>query len=70
MPQGKITVLGAGIVGICCALELQQNGYQVTLVDRRGFGQETSHGNAGILSLSSVVPLASPELLGRLFRLA
>jgi D-amino-acid dehydrogenase len=70
MPQGKITVLGAGIVGICCALELQQKGYQVTLVDRRGFGQETSHGNAGILSLSSVVPLASPELLGRLFRLA
>ena len=70
MPQGKITVLGAGIVGICCALELQQKGYQVTLVDRRGFGQETSYGNAGILSLSSVVPLASPELLGRLFRLA
>ncbi|MFT5226419.1 MAG: D-amino-acid dehydrogenase [Polaribacter sp.] len=70
MRRGKITVLGAGIVGICCALELQQKGYQVTLVDRRGFGQETSHGNAGILSLSSVMPLASPELLGRLFRLA
>jgi D-amino-acid dehydrogenase len=70
MLQSKITVLGAGIVGICCALELQQKGYQVTLVDRYGFGQETSYGNAGILSLSSIVPLASPELLGRLFRLA
>lgn len=70
MTENKITVLGAGIVGICCALELQQEGYQVTLVDRSGFGQETSYGNAGLLSLSSVIPLASPSLLRRLFRLA
>lgn len=70
MAQNKITVLGAGIVGICCALELQQKGYQVTLIDRRGFGEETSYGNAGILSLSSVMPLASPQILTRLFRLA
>jgi D-amino-acid dehydrogenase len=70
MQQGKVTVLGAGIVGICCALELQQNGFQVTLVDRRGFGEETSYGNAGLLSISSVTPLASPVLLNRLFRLA
>jgi D-amino-acid dehydrogenase len=70
MQPGKITVLGAGIVGICCALELQQKGYQVTLIDRRGFGRETSYGNAGLLSISSVTPLASPVLLNRLFRLA
>lgn len=70
MQQGKVTVLGAGIVGICCALELQQKGFQVTLIDRRGFGEETSYGNAGLLSISSVTPLASPMLLSRLFRLA
>ena len=70
MRRDKITVLGAGIVGICCALELQQQGYQVTLVDRRGFGEETSYGNAGLLSISSITPLASPALLSRLFRLA
>ena len=63
-------MLGAGIVGICCALELQQKGFQVTLIDRRGFGEETSYGNAGLLSMSSVTPLASPVLLNRLFRLA
>lgn len=68
--QGKVTVLGAGIVGICCALELQQQDFQVTLIDRRGFGEETSSGNAGLLSISSVTPLASPALLNRLFRLA
>lgn len=70
MHHEKVTVLGAGIVGICCALELQQKGYQVTLIDRSGFGEETSYGNAGLLSISSVTPLASPVLLNRLFRLA
>ena len=66
----KVTIIGAGIVGICCAIELQQRGFQVQLIDRRGPGEETSSGNAGILSLSSIAPLASPELITRLPRLA
>ena len=64
-----VVVLGAGIVGICCALELQRRGYQVTLIDRRGPGEETSSGNAGILSYSNITPLADPSLLPRLHRL-
>jgi len=70
LSNNKITILGAGMVGICCAIELQQRGFQVRLIDRRGPGEETSSGNAGILSLSSVAPLASPELITRLPRLA
>ena len=65
----SVTVLGAGMVGISCALELQRRGYQVTLVDRRGPGEETSSGNAGLLSCSNVTPLADPSLLPRLHRL-
>jgi D-amino-acid dehydrogenase len=65
----SVTVLGAGIVGICCALELQRRGFQVRLVDRRGPGEETSAGNAGILSYSNITPLANPALLPRLHRL-
>ncbi len=64
-----VTVLGAGIVGISCALELQRRGYQVTLLDRRGPGEETSAGNAGILSYSNVTPIADPALLTRMHRL-
>ena len=64
-----VFVLGAGMVGISCALELQRRGYPVTLIDRRGPGEETSSGNAGLLSYSNVTPIASPELLGRLHRL-
>jgi len=65
----SVSVLGAGIVGISCALELQRRGYQVTLTDRRGPGEETSSGNAGILSYSNITPLADPALLSRLPRL-
>jgi len=63
------TVLGAGIIGISCALELQRRGFQVKLLDRRGPAQETSLGNAGLLSYSNITPLASPMLLSRLPRL-
>ena len=65
----SVTVLGAGIVGICCALQLQRRGIQVKLLDRRGPGEETSSGNAGILSYSNITPLADPALLSRLHRL-
>ena len=40
-------VLGAGVVGVCCALSLQTRGFDVTLIDRREPGSETSYGNAG-----------------------
>ena len=66
MTDSKVTVLGAGIVGICCAIELQRAGFNVELLDRREPGSETSSGNAGILSLGSIAPLASPALLPRL----
>ena len=57
------------MVGISCALELQRRGYQVALLDRRGPGEETSSGNAGLLSYSNVTPLADPSLLPRLHHL-
>ncbi len=66
MSNTRVTVLGAGIVGICCAIELQRNGYDVEVIDRGLPGAETTHGNAGVLSLSSVVPLASPALIPRI----
>ncbi len=65
----SVFVLGAGIVGISCALVLQRRGFKVTLLDRRGPGEETSSGNAGILSYSNITPLADPALLPRLHRL-
>ena len=58
-----VTVLGAGIVGVSCALALQAKGWQVRLIDRRLPGEETSAGNAGVLSRSSLLPFNRPGLL-------
>jgi len=65
----SIIVVGGGIVGVCNALALQQVGHQVTLIDRRRPGRETSFGNAGVLSESSVVVLNNPNLLKSLPKL-
>jgi len=65
-----VIVLGAGIVGVSAALHLQDRGRRVALVDRRGPGEETSHGNAGLIERSSVVPYAFPRTFGTLLRYA
>ncbi|MCU9954171.1 MULTISPECIES: NAD(P)/FAD-dependent oxidoreductase [Burkholderia] len=65
-----VIVLGAGIVGVSSALHLQDRGLRVALVDRRAPGEETSHGNAGLIERSSVMPYAFPRRLGTLLRYA
>ena len=60
MAEETVTIIGAGIVGICCALSLQERGIEVRLIDRRAPGQETSFGNAGIISPWSIIPQAMP----------
>jgi D-amino-acid dehydrogenase len=61
-------VLGAGIVGVCCALHLQAAGQSVILLDRDEPGLGTSHGNAGLIERSSMVPYAFPRQWSRLLR--
>ena len=65
-----ILVLGAGMVGTCTALHLQQQGFEVTLVDRRAPGQETSFGNAGLIQREAVEPYAFPREPGFLLNAA
>jgi D-amino-acid dehydrogenase len=57
----RITVLGAGIIGVASAYWLQRAGHQVTVLERRdGAGLETSWGNGAIIHVSSVQPWAAP----------
>jgi D-amino-acid dehydrogenase len=53
-------VVGAGVVGLCCAWELHKRGFSVTVIDPEPPGSGCSSGNAGALSPGSVVPLALP----------
>jgi len=58
-----IIVLGAGMVGVACAIHLQARGQAVALVDRRAPGLETSYGNAGIIQREAIEPYALPRSL-------
>jgi D-amino-acid dehydrogenase len=65
----KITVLGAGIVGIASALYLQRDGHSVTVIDQQGPGEGCSKGNAGILATEYMSPLATPKTMRQVPRM-
>ncbi|CAN7680979.1 NAD(P)/FAD-dependent oxidoreductase [Variovorax paradoxus] len=67
--KNTVAVLGAGIVGVSCALELQRRGFDVTVFDRTAPGRETSYGNAGVIARSSLMPFNHPGLWSSLPRL-
>ncbi len=68
MARSEVLVLGAGMVGVSCAAHLQKRGISTTLLDRRGAGEETSHGNAGQIESSRMLPIAFPHSLREIAR--
>lgn len=66
MAREQVVVVGAGIVGLCVAIELRRRGREVLVIDRLEPGHGCSWGNAGILAAHAVVPVAMPGLLGQL----
>ncbi|HYV88752.1 MAG TPA: FAD-dependent oxidoreductase, partial [Candidatus Polarisedimenticolia bacterium] len=66
IPQPRnFAVIGAGIVGICCALQLQRDGHRVTVIDYQGPGEGTSRGNAAVLAGGACEPVAMPGIVRR-----
>ena len=61
-----IIVIGAGIVGVSTAIWLQRSGFKVTIIDLKGPATGASHGNAGILAASSIIPVPNPSLIKKL----
>jgi len=62
--KSSIGVVGAGIQGICIALNLIKKGFKVTLIDRENPGsQSASYGNAGHFSPYASVPTNRPDIL-------
>ena len=65
----KIVIIGSGIVGICTAVELINRGFLVTVIDPNEPGSQTSYGNAGVLTDTSLMIINNPQLLRSLFSL-
>jgi D-amino-acid dehydrogenase len=59
-----IAIIGAGIVGAACAIELLRDGNQVTIIEpgEPGGEQAASYGNGTLLNPSSVIPMSTPGI--------
>ncbi len=62
--MGKsILIIGGGIVGLCSAYYLQKEGHQVTVIDKSDMSEGASYINAGYITPSHIIPLASPGMI-------
>ncbi|HEY2722136.1 MAG TPA: FAD-dependent oxidoreductase, partial [Chitinophagaceae bacterium] len=60
-----VTIIGAGVVGLCCAYYLNKEGFEVTVIDRNDITDGCSFGNMGYISPSHFTPLASPGIVSQ-----
>lgn len=65
MKDKKVIVIGAGIVGLSTAYYLHQKGVEVTVIDNTDGNDNCSYGNAGYISPSHLIPLASPGIISQ-----
>ena len=63
-----VAVIGGGVVGVACALELAKRGARVLVLERDRVGHGCSFGNAGWLTPSQALPIANPHLLFKSFQ--
>ena len=66
--MAKIIVIGGGIIGLSSAYYLLQQGHQITIIDKTNMLDGCSYGNAGYVSPSHFVPLASPGIVRQGFK--
>ena len=63
MPEGRVVVVGAGVVGLACAWELSRAGADVLVLERGTVGSGTSQGNTGWVCPSLTFPLPAPGMM-------
>jgi D-amino-acid dehydrogenase len=61
----KTCIIGGGIIGLSCAYYLHNEGHSVTVIDKGSKTNNCSFGNAGYISPSHFIPLASPGIVAQ-----
>ncbi|WP_276166548.1 NAD(P)/FAD-dependent oxidoreductase [Zobellia alginiliquefaciens] len=61
----KIIIIGGGIVGLSSAYFLSKEGHEVTVIDKSDMSAGASFVNAGYITPSHIVPLASPGMIAK-----
>lgn len=63
----RAVVIGGGVIGVTSAYELQKQGFEVSIVDRRSAENGiASNVNAGLISPGHTLPWASPAMFRRI----
>lgn len=60
--MSHIAVIGAGIVGVATAFELQRRGFAVVLIDRDAPGKGASYGNMASIAVTEFMPASRPSV--------
>ncbi|MFY7792465.1 MAG: NAD(P)/FAD-dependent oxidoreductase [Chitinophagaceae bacterium] len=63
--MSKVIIAGGGVIGLCSAYYARKAGHEVTVIERGDISGGTSFGNAGYVSPSHFVPLASPGIIAK-----
>jgi D-amino-acid dehydrogenase len=67
--MSRVVILGAGVIGLSCALACRRRGHEVTIVERKPWRRDgCSFGNAGMIVPSHFVPLAAPGMVALGFK--
>ncbi|QLE01015.1 FAD-dependent oxidoreductase [Galbibacter sp. BG1] len=63
--QKNIVIIGGGIVGLSSAYYLHKAGHDVTVIDKGTISEGASFVNAGYITPSHIIPLASPGMIAK-----
>ncbi|SNY99741.1 NAD(P)/FAD-dependent oxidoreductase [Flagellimonas pacifica] len=61
----NVIIVGGGIVGLSSAYYLQKEGHNVTVLDKSEMNWGASYVNAGYITPSHIIPLASPGMISK-----
>lgn len=64
--MSKVIVAGSGVIGLSVCEALIEDGHDVTLIDDKAPGSQTSYGNAGLIADYANSPLANIDTLKKL----